>query len=528
MSDPTLAQSNAKETRDGAVSGPQVNVFAVHGVDPEVQAYAMAKYSRSALSMKESLKEISEQKAEQFLNTFYFQYGHRSIADLAHIALAVEKLSILAAIVLVDEQRWDGQERSTRYQNFKKSGYYVPEFGTGAEHESLRQQYVATVDSLFAEYEALTQEMLRYYTGQVPRPPEMAEPDYTRTLRARAFDNSRYLLPLATNTSLGQIVNARTLETQIARLLSSPWQEVRHLGELLKQAAREPAYNAQSEWLRELVEEIKAANPEIGARAERQLLRPVKVAPTLVKYADRSGYEIRTREELALAAGQIMDGAAVAPAPLVDLLEDGPLEIELAATLLYSSCHYPYRQVRERVEGMTARQRDEVIEIGMRNRGDHDELLRSFHSGGGFCFDILMDIGGFRDMHRHRRCTQIEQGFTRQHGYDTPADLVSAGLKQHYEAAMQRVCQVYDRLCAGGNPEAAVYLLPMAFRKRTLFKMDFAEALYIAELRSGPAGHFSYRAVAYAMYQELAKKHPSLSPYFRVTDIKQPIDLLRR
>ena len=88
----------------------------------------MAKYSRSALSLRESLAELNEQKAEKFLNTFYFQYGHRSIADLAHIALAIEKLSILAATILVDEPRWDGQERSTRYQDFQKSGYYVPDF----------------------------------------------------------------------------------------------------------------------------------------------------------------------------------------------------------------------------------------------------------------------------------------------------------------------------------------------------------------------------------------------------------------
>src|ERR1051325_1619882 len=108
----------------------QTEVYAVFGAEPEVQAYAMAKYSRSALSMKESLKELNEQKAEKFLNTFYFQYGHRSIADLAHVALAVEKLSLLAAIVLVDEQRWDGQERSTRYQDFRKSGYFSPDFGT--------------------------------------------------------------------------------------------------------------------------------------------------------------------------------------------------------------------------------------------------------------------------------------------------------------------------------------------------------------------------------------------------------------
>ena len=86
----------------------------------------MAKYSRSSLSMKESLAEISSQRAEQFLNTFYFQYGHRSIADLAHIPFAIERLCLLAAVALVDEQRWDGQERSTRYQNFRKSGWYTP------------------------------------------------------------------------------------------------------------------------------------------------------------------------------------------------------------------------------------------------------------------------------------------------------------------------------------------------------------------------------------------------------------------
>ena len=112
---------------------PSTEVFAVFGVEPEIQAYAMAKYSRSSLSMKESLREISTQKAEKFLNTFYFQYGHRSIADLAHIALAVERLSILAAIELADEQRWDGQERSTRYQDFKKSGYFTPDFGADDE-----------------------------------------------------------------------------------------------------------------------------------------------------------------------------------------------------------------------------------------------------------------------------------------------------------------------------------------------------------------------------------------------------------
>jgi len=90
------------------------------------------------------------------------------------------------------------------------------------------------------------------------------------------------------------------------------------------------------------------------------------------------------------------------------------------------------------------------------------------------------------------------------------------------------VSQACDQLAAAADPHAGLYLLPMAFRKRTLFKMDFAEALYIAELRTGPAGHFSYRNVAYAMYEEVVKRHPSLTKYFRVTDVNQPVDMLKR
>src|SRR6516162_10073703 len=213
-------------------------VYAVHGADPEVQAYGMAKYSRSALSMRESLAELNEQKAEKFLNTFYFQYGHRSIADLAHIALAIEKLSILAATILVDEPRWDGQERSTRYQDFQKSGYYVPEFGSDQQSLGL---YRNTIDFLFGEYQYFSEAMFAYLRELTAKPAEMKQEAYERTLKARAFDLSRYLLPMATNTSLGEIVSARTLENQVSRLLSDPYPEVRRIGELLKKAAREAA-----------------------------------------------------------------------------------------------------------------------------------------------------------------------------------------------------------------------------------------------------------------------------------------------
>src|SRR6202012_4241258 len=168
-------------------------------------------------------------------------------------------------ISLVDEQRWDGQERSTRYQNFKKSGWYMPSFG--ADHGA-GQLYRESVEGLFAAYHALAEGMFKSLKQQVEKPAAMKEDSYDRTLKARAFDVARYLLPLATNTSLGQIVNARTLETQVSRLLSSPVGEIRQLGDRLREASSEPAWNP------------KDPNPT------------VKVAPTLVKYAEKNAYQI--------------------------------------------------------------------------------------------------------------------------------------------------------------------------------------------------------------------------------------------
>jgi thymidylate synthase ThyX len=507
---------------------PSTEVYAVHGADPEVLAYGMAKYSRSALSMRESLAELNEQKVEKFLNTFYFQYGHRSIADLAHLAFAVERLSILAATVALDEPRWDGQERSTRYQDFQKSGYFVPDF---AEEAGARALYRETVDLLFAEYRHFSDEMFRYLRDRTPKPVEMKQDAYERTLRARAFDISRYLLPLATNTSLGQIVSARTLETQVSRLLSDTHAEVRRLGELLKQAARDASYNVSHASARELVQEIQRECPAVAERANEFLLRDVRVAPTLMKYAEPSSYEIETRRDLTAAAKELLAAIGIQPAPLVDLLDSDPLEIELATTLLYQYSHHSYRQIREVVEALPESQRREVIDLGLRHRGRHDEISRAYCAGQQFRFDILMDIGGFRDMHRHRRCVQIVQGYTAAHGYDAPPEIESAGLAVRYESMMERARAVAAELAArdvAGAEEQSQYVIPLAFRKRTLFKMDLSEAIYISELRTGAAGHFSYRNVAYAMYEAVVQRYPALAKYFRVTDVREPVDLLKR
>ena len=507
------------------------DVYAIVGAEPEVLAYAMAKYSRSSLSMRESLAEISSQKAEQFLNTFYFQYGHRSIADLAHIPFAVEKLSMLAAIVLVDEQRWDGQERSTRYQDFRRSGWFTPELP-----KAEAAAYAKAIDALFAAYEALSAGMLEALTGAIARPEEMKPEAYVRTLKARAFDSARFLLPMATNTSLGQIVNARTLETQISRLLSSEFGEVRALGVKLREAASDPAWNLQRARFEELAGE-GSVDATATVEVLRDFLAPVRTAPTLVKYAERNEYQVASRAELTQAAKELMGETAIYPAPLVDLLDDDEdLEVEIATSLIYPHCHYSYRQLRGAVSALPEARRNELVKLGAVHRGRHDELLRAFSAGHGFRFDILMDIGGFRDMHRHRRCVQLMQEFSDCHGFEEPVcpgqpTLAEAGMATMYDAAMTGALERYRALRDSGVAEAkqsAQYLLPMGMRCRSLFKMDFAEAQYIAELRSGAAGHFSYRRVAWEMYRAVADRHPALAGLIRIEDVHVPVDLLKR
>ena len=515
-------------TANGDPSGATTDVYAVHGADPEVLAYGMAKYSRSALSLRESLSELNEQKAEKFLNTFYFQYGHRSIADLAHLAFASEKLSILAATILVDEPRWDGQERSTRYQDFRKSGYFVPDFAGDA---AALEVYRETIDFLFAEYRYFSEAMFVHLQERTPKPEEMKQDAYERTLKARAFDLSRYLLPMATNTSLGQIVSARTLENQVSRLLSDSHAEVRKLGELLKKAAREAAYDVNHAAADRLLHEVEQRSSELAERVRNVALREVHVAPTLMKYAESNLYEQESRRELSRAAAELLGGLVVDSAPLVDLLEDERLEVELATTLLYQHSHHCYRQIRGVVEDMASARRNEIIDLGLRHRGRHDEVSRAYYSGQKFRFDILMDIGAFRDMHRHRRCVQILQDYTTLHGFDRPEDIDSADLATRYDAAMQRANNASAQLAArpiAETAEQAQYVIPLAYRKRALFKMDFAEALYISELRTGPAGHFSYRNVAYAMYEAVAKRYPELAKHFHVTDVREPVDILKR
>src|SRR5271168_4061041 len=108
------------------VSTKTSRVLAVSPMPPEKLAYALARYSRSPDSIRDSIEWVRNHDSSKFLESFYFQYGHASIADLGHVTICFEGISELAATEIEDEQLWDGQARSSRYQDFSQSDVVIP------------------------------------------------------------------------------------------------------------------------------------------------------------------------------------------------------------------------------------------------------------------------------------------------------------------------------------------------------------------------------------------------------------------
>lgn len=461
-------------------------VLTLGPLPPEKCAFALARYSRSPDSIRDSMDWVRTHDSTKFLESFYFQYGHASIADLGHVVLCFEGVSELAATEIEDEQLWDGQARSSRYQDFSQSGVVTPPEFDAAQAAVYRQ----AAAELLAGYNQIHAKVFEYLADKLPRPEGMSPAAYQRNVRARAFDVARYLLCFGIPTGVGQVTSIRTLERQVRRLKASEYEELRSLaGEIAEACAAQPGLR----W------------DESGA-AEA-------VAPTLARHLDADRHLQRSREDLRAWAAQNLTAAySAAYMEHVDLIKPTDTMTDIVATLLYPVTPWPYRMLYEMASSWTSARRNEVIDAALQSRTKRDELLRNFRSEP-YVFDIVMDIGAYRDLHRHRRCQQFKKDYPTDFGFETPAPILEAGLSETYGQLLSRARNAAAALPAPG----AQYLIPFAALSRFLFKMDFAEAEYIARLRSGVKGHFSYRKIAWEMKQKMSLLEPELGRLMEAT-----------
>jgi len=460
-------------------------VISVAPMPPEKCAYALARYSRSPDSIRESLEWVRTHDSQKFLESFYFQYGHASIADLGHAVLCFEGLSELAATEIEEEPLWDGQAKSSRYQDFSCAGFVTPPELTGEASAC----YEAAGRKLLAAYAEVSARAFDCLEARLPRPADMKPEPYRRNLAARAYDVARYLLFWGVPTNVGQVTSIRTLEKQIRRLKAAEYQELREVADEIAQAC--------------------AAEPDCvwDSNAARELL-----APTLARHADADTYAAQARVDLRRWAEQNLPPAPSGEPARVDLIRPADTAADIAATLLYPVTDRPFRELYELARGWSAARRAEVLDVALGSRTKRDDLPAGFH-GGWYAYDFVIDIGAYRDLHRHRRCQKFRQSYSGRLGFDTPPLVAEAGAAAVYREAMEAALAATQSLPAPGGH----YLLPFGARARFLFKMDFAEAEYISRVRSGVKGHFSYREVAWEMKCKMEELEPELGRLMQAT-----------
>ena len=440
---------------------------------PEIKAVTFAKCSRSPDSFDKIAAELTEEKSAEFNEKWVVGYGHSSIAEHAVISLAIENVSNIATKIIEDARLASFTEKSSRYQVFSKDKLYVPETIMNSD---LREVYLDAVNSLMDAYEEMTPVMMDFVKIKYPKPADQDEKLYNMISKARACDNLRYLLPSAVLTNLGMTINTRELEHLIVKLLSHPLKEMQDIGKEMKEKAME-------------------------------------IVPTLIKFAEKSDYIADTKEELRRISRWEMGNGAGANQAVTIIDYDKDATNKLVASLLYPYSDLAYEDIIKKVKNFSDDKKERIIEESLKRRSKFDQPLRELEHIY-YTFDILMDYGAFRDVQRHRMCTQSNQLITVVHGYDLPPEIKEAGWEDKFKEVVEKAADAFQKIYEK-FPNEAQYVVPMCYRKRVLFTWNLRELHHFISLRSGKKGHQSYRRIAQQCWKELNRIQPLMAKYIR-------------
>ncbi|MBI2090675.1 MAG: FAD-dependent thymidylate synthase [Deltaproteobacteria bacterium] len=501
----------------------------------EVAGALFSRYSRSTKSLRRTFLEeflgdpelalrdllageqpTSDQsaalkKARAFYDRVLVGYGDDSVAQLGGAHLACESISNVAANILEDARIGMAPlEKSTRYVRFDQkdergeySFYREPRI-MGSPY---RDRYLEVMNLLFETYSRQLDAMIDFVRRTLPieavelRDPQTggalsyaearkdeklkrwAESAYRATVRAHACDVLRGYLPAATLTNVGFFGIGQAFEYLLTKLYSHELAEMREL-----------------------------------ARAIHRELE--KLIPSFVKRAKPSEYLIESATATRSLAAEVVreipieTGAAVA---LVDY--DVDAEERVIAAILYPHVRHPLEQLRKLAAKLSVTERQRVLgEYLGRRRHRRDRPGRALEQVY-YTFDILGNLGLYRDLHRHRILTQERQGFTTAHGYDTPLEIQEAGFKSDFDRCMEKAAEVYEKIYRD-LPYEAQYVVPFAYKIRWTMKMNLREAVHIGELRTMPQGHPDYRFIVQEMWRKIQEVHPGLAQYAKFIDWK--------
>jgi thymidylate synthase ThyX len=470
-------------------------VFALVNLPETVKGALFARYSRYSGTVRRLyLEEFAADapaggrpfdedegaRAAQLYERIFVGYGDDSIAQLGGAHIACEWVSNILTKVLQRGRLAAYLEQSTRYIPYDKP---LPEGGYRFyRDEQLGPEFARAMDEIFAIYSRSLEEVEAWAAERWPREEE-PEAAWRRSIKAKALDLLRGLLPAATLSHVGIYATGQAYEQLIMRLMASPLPEAREFGGMV-------------------LGELKQVMPSFVSRVDR----PDR-GGEWISYLERR----REQTESWVARLGLDRRGAEDDAPSVELLHVDGSEEDLLASSLFESASAPEPEILARIDVLDREERSQLLGALVGDRAN-----RRYRPGRGFealryRFEIVSDYGAFRDLQRHRMLTCQWQRLTPDLGAGIPEEVREAGVGGEFERALEVSRNEYERLVEAGHADLAPYALSLAYRIRYTLDLNAREAMHLIELRSGREGHPTYRAVAQAMHERVAAVHPGVA-----------------
>jgi thymidylate synthase ThyX len=465
-------------------------VFALVNLPEVVKGALFARYSRSSKSLRRLFLDefvadldltgdltvdatVGLRRAEELYDRVFLEYGDDSVAQLGGVHLACEQSSNLLTKILEWGRLMAYLEQSTRYIPYdaRLGGLYRFFRPPAVLRSRFGARYVGDLDALFDSYSGCLPRLMDWARQRYPKEGGDSDFVYKQTIKAKACDAARGMLPAATLSNVGIYGTGQAFEALLLRMRAHPLPEARAYADLM-------------------LSELRKVIPSFLTRVDRP---------------DRglawSAYFEETRARTEDAVHRIFGDEIPEPRPgvmLTDFDPDG--EDKVLAAIAYPHLDLPDDQVLARVRRLSSDERATLLRayVGTRDNRRH-RPGRAFERTD-YRFDVTLDYGAFRDLQRHRMLTIEWQPLSPRHGYEVPAAMVEAGLGMQFEDAMARSAALHDVLLSE-FPREAPYAVSLAYRMRFAMQMNAREAMHVLELRSSPQGHPTYRRACQEMHR---------------------------
>jgi thymidylate synthase ThyX len=488
-------------------------VFALVNLPEVVKGALFARYSRSSKSLRRLfLDEFVDEldisgdasvdatmglrRAEELYARVFGEYGDDSVAQLGGVHLACEQASNILTKVLERGRLMSYLEQSTRYIPYDTrlwTGHYRYFRDPEILESPLGARYVGEMDRMFDTYAELMPVVTSYLNRAYPKNDAISDFAYRQSIRARALDALRGLLPAGALSNVGIYGSGQSYELLLLRMRAHPLPEVRSYAELM-------------------LVELRKVIPSFLTRVDRP---------------DRGGewvdYFVERRDDMAELLASLWSeddrreahhGTGVT---LVDFDPDGETKVIVAAC--YPFMNLSEDEIANRVSLLDERQRNALLAryVGERRNRRH-RPGRAFERTE-YRFDIVSDYGAFRDLQRHRLLTIDWQPLSCALGYEVPDIVRGAGVEDQFRDSLNRSEELYLAV-EEILPEQARYAIALAFNVRYSLQMNAREAMHLIELRSGPQGHPAYRRIAQEMHRLIGEQagHRSIAAAMTFVD----------